>query len=417
MKSKTTYRITTKRKAVLISTACFLLYSLSYTGRLNYSAALPYILKSHLVTKPQGGMISTAYFMAYGIGQLINGAATDKTQPERRILTGSIGIVIMNAIMPVMSSFHMMLLVWLVNGFFESMLWAPNYSLLVSSLQVANKDRYIMILNTACAFGSILSYIISALLLTVFSWRSLFWSSSVLIAVGLAVFFILCRTAQSGCEKIVPEHVELKPEQGQNKYSFLNLLNISGVLILILAVMINGMLKDGTTNWGPTFISEVYSLAADKAVALSIIPQIANLLAATFAYWLYSRLHNEIKCVIVMFCFTFSGLGGMILFGNKNEFTMIALFALVIVSMQAANVVFVSQMPIHFQKYGKLATVSGMFDAVAYIGCAISMYLVALISDDKGWGMTIVFWFISSIAAIAISAAVYKKWKSFISRS
>ena len=42
-------------------------------GRLNYSACLVQIIADCGLTRAQGGMIGTAFFVVYGCGQLLNG--------------------------------------------------------------------------------------------------------------------------------------------------------------------------------------------------------------------------------------------------------------------------------------------------------------------------------------------------------
>jgi OPA family glycerol-3-phosphate transporter-like MFS transporter len=409
--------ITNPRKAFSLCLACGLVYALSYMGRLNYSAALPCLLADGILTKPQGGLISTAYFFAYGFGQLINGALTDRSQPEKRVLLGCAGIAVLNFAVPFASSFPVLLILWLCNGFFQSMLWAPCYSLIVTSLRgMKNLFHYVLALNMSSALGAIFSYLISALLLSRFSWKSLFYVPAVLLAGGAAVFQALTFYAK---ENVSVKTISQKDDmigagKKRSSFSLLSLLSVSGMLLLIPAVMIHGMLKDGTTTWGPTMMSEQFHLSDQTAVIYSVIPQIANLIAATLAFWLTSRFRNEIRSAIFLFGVAVLGLAGMLTVGLHNSVCMISLLALVIVSMQAANVVFVSQVPLHFEKHGYLATLTGLFDAMAYLGCAVSIYLVALISDGFGWNATVVFWLISAFAGLVICFFVCPQWKHFL---
>ena len=52
------------------------------------------------------------------------------------------------------------------------------------------------------------------------------------------------------------EPVQKKTGKLSGGQRFLPLLAGSGAILLIFPVMIHGMLKDGTTNWLPTFMSE-----------------------------------------------------------------------------------------------------------------------------------------------------------------
>ncbi len=54
---------------------------LRHMGRLNYSACLVQIIADCGLTRAQGGMIGTAFFVVYGCGQLLNGFVGDRAAP------------------------------------------------------------------------------------------------------------------------------------------------------------------------------------------------------------------------------------------------------------------------------------------------------------------------------------------------
>lgn len=408
-------RITQSGKAKLLGFACALIYAVSYIGRLNYSAALPYLLQTGLLTKPQGGIISTAYFFAYGAGQLINGIAADRTKPQAQILLGSCGAAVMNFIMPLAGSFPFMLLFWTLNGFFQSMIWAPTLLLLATSVPEKQRSTQLWLLNTSPAFGAVASYAFSGSLLVYFPWQGLFRGASVIMAAGAAVFYFCSRGALQGAsyqESPAQERAVSEPTASSSR--FLPLLLSSGGMLLLFPVMIHGMLKDGTTNWIPTYMSEVFSLSTGLAVVLAVVPQIANLLAASVAYWLEKHVKNEIKEAMILFCVAGGSLLCMFLFGKLSVLVTIVLFALVTMSMQAVNVVFVSQMPTHFARYGRMASVSGFFNSIAYIGCALSTYLIALISEYHGWNVTLIIWLVSSGISLMFCLMAIPAWKHFL---
>lgn len=405
--------ITKKRQAWLLGIAGALVYAVSYLGRLNYSAALPYLLSAGMLTKAQGGILSTAYFFAYGAGQMIHGAMADRTRPQSQILLGSLGAAAMNALFaPMAHHFPILLVIWTANGFFQSMIWAPTFLLVASSLTAHLREMPLWLLNTSPAIGAVVSYLFSGLLLLVFRWQSLFYGASVALVAGAAAFWALSRAAFRGSEKAhVPTAQPADKLHAQQH--FLPLLMSSGAGILILPVMIHGMLKDGTTNWIPTYMNEAFSLSANLAVVLAIVPQAANLLAASVALWLQKHTHHEVEEICILFSMAAASLMGMLLFGRYSSIATILLFAVVTMSMQAVNVVFVSQMPTHFAHSGKMATVSGFFNSVAYIGCAIATYAIGILSERCGWSLTILVWLVSACISLVLALCAVRRWKAF----
>lgn len=417
MEKRKLLAISEPRRAMILTLACTLTYAASYVGRLNYSAALPYLLQTGILGRRQAGIISTAYFFTYGAGQLTSGMIADRTDPRIQVFVGSCGAALMNILMPMLHSFYLMLAVWTLNGCFQSMIWTPTLLLVASSVPERQKSKLLWILNTAPAIGAVSATLFSGFILQFLPWQSLFHGAFFVIFAGAGIFLFASRYAFTGA---TVRDAVIMDGNGMNEttasHSFLPLLAGSGAIMLIFPVMIHGMLKDGTTNWLPTFMSEYFTISAGMAVIISVIPQLISLLAATVAFWLEKHMRDEMQEAKLLFGGTAVCLCLMLLAGRCSWVFTILLFALVIMSMQAVNVVFVSQMPSHFVRYGRMATVSGFFNCVGYIGCALSMYLIALISDLSGWQVTLAVWFGCAAAGLVLIAVAGRRWREFIKK-
>ena len=154
--------ISEPHKAMILTITCTLIYAASYVGRLNYSAALPYLLQTGILSRRQAGVISTAYFFTYGAGQLTSGMIADRTNPRIQVLLGGCGAAFMNLCMPFVQGFGVMLAIWTLNGCFQSMIWTPILLLVASSVPEKQKSKLLWILNTAPAIGSVSAYLFPA---------------------------------------------------------------------------------------------------------------------------------------------------------------------------------------------------------------------------------------------------------------
>ena len=74
-------KITNQKYISLLFWLCWLAYTFTYIGRLNYNASLADILLHENISTAQAGMFSSSAFMTYGIGQLINGFLGDRISP------------------------------------------------------------------------------------------------------------------------------------------------------------------------------------------------------------------------------------------------------------------------------------------------------------------------------------------------
>lgn len=57
---------------------CWLVYTVSLLGKVNYAANITQIESFYKVSHADAGMASTFYFFAYGIGQVVNGLLCKK---------------------------------------------------------------------------------------------------------------------------------------------------------------------------------------------------------------------------------------------------------------------------------------------------------------------------------------------------
>ena len=72
---KTAFKTKNKRdrSSVLLIYLCWLVYACAYVGRGTYAANINPVMDYYSVNHADAGLVSTAFFFAYGIGQVING--------------------------------------------------------------------------------------------------------------------------------------------------------------------------------------------------------------------------------------------------------------------------------------------------------------------------------------------------------
>ena len=64
--------------AHLLIFLAWLLYTVSYLGKLNYSANITQIVDYYQISKADAGIVPSLFFFAYGIGQVVNGLLCKK---------------------------------------------------------------------------------------------------------------------------------------------------------------------------------------------------------------------------------------------------------------------------------------------------------------------------------------------------
>ena len=118
------------KRAALLIILCWLVYTCSYIGKLGYNANITQIETLFGVTHAEAGMVSTFFFFAYGVGQIINGILCKKYN-VRYVVFGSLILSgIMNLLVGFVYSFEVLKYFWLINGAALSVLWTSLIRLL-----------------------------------------------------------------------------------------------------------------------------------------------------------------------------------------------------------------------------------------------------------------------------------------------
>ncbi len=411
--TKKIFVIQQRHKVILLSLLCFLTYACSYIGRLNYSAALTEILAGNILTKTQGGMISTIYFAAYGAGQLVNGALADRHDPAKQMAVGIGGSAVLNLLFSRCTAYSGMLVIWGLNGYFQALIWAPAFLLLSTAVEERFRMKALLLLNTAPSAGTILAYLFSSVVLWRHWWDALFMGASLILATCAVLWYVGYKRIVQGadvCEVVIQEK---KKDVSCGKDTLPALLLVSGAVMLIVPAMIHGMLKDGVTAWVPTYLTEMFSLPAKIAVAVTIVLPLINTMGAAMTYWLLRKIPNETSTAAVLFCTSGGCLLVLQLFGKASALLSVVLLAVVTAAMVGVNVLFCSEVPRRFSEMGRSATVSGFFNACGYIGAAASMYGIAVFSQKFGWTATQLAWIVSCVIAALFCAVVRSAWMAF----
>lgn len=382
---------------------CWLVYCVSYIGRLNYSSAMTLIISKRILTASQAGFISMVYFFAYGIGQMINGFLGDRVNPKRMIFMGLFCSGLANIAMGISHSFALMALSWGANGYFQAMIWAPIIRIFAEMLR--GKDRVDCSVNIVSSqiIGTLLSYLLSAGVLAVVAWPGVFIAAAVLLIATSFLwktgFWNICCHAEADEEENMATDKN-KQKENQIQISFGKLMVSSGIMTLLIPIMVHGMLKDGVTSWVPTYISESFGITASFSILLTSILPIINLSGAYLAKFIYRKTGDKIGLSVFFFFVTATtGLLLLCLAGSFSPIVTACFLSIITASMMAVNTLVVNIYPLRFGRYGRVSGVSGFLNAMAYLGTAISTFTIGLMVQYKGWQTTIYAWLAVTVLA------------------
>jgi OPA family glycerol-3-phosphate transporter-like MFS transporter len=392
---------------------CWVAYFSTYLGRLNYAASMNEIVRVGFLTKPEAGMIGTGFFFCYGFGQIVSGILGDRVPSKWMGFVGIAGSALVNLLMTFANNESSMLILWCMNGFTQSLTWSPIIKILSDRLSREQCKKACIFMSTTVAAGTLSAYLLAATVIGLTNWRNVFLVS--FIIVGSISFLWLIAIGQ--IEKAADEkgyYEEVPVIENSTKFEPVNLWKLFlsiGMLPILFCIVIQGVLKDGVMTWVPTYISEIFKLGSVASILATTLLPVINLGGVYAANHLNTRyFKNEVKTSGACFAVASLSLILLLLFGRYHVIIAIVLLALTTTGMIGVNTMFISLMPLYFAGIGKVSTVTGILNSMAYAGSALSSYGIGYISQRYNWNITIFVWFFLAIIGVSICLIMKNTW-------
>lgn len=392
-----------KRKFLPI--LCCLVYFVSYVTRINYQASISEIITDLAVTKQLASIAVTGSFITYGIGQIISGIIGDKLKPQNVIFAGIIGTSLINIAVFFAPNIYFMNVIWCFNGFFQALLWPPLVRIISENIHASKYENTVLCVSWSSYFATIIIYIVVPIIISFSSWRLVFIISAV-IGLIFSVIWLL------GTRRLEPIYDFTKAKSSGGKVGIKLLLSV-GIVPMLIAIIMQGMLRDGITTWMPSYIAETFNLGNNISILTTAILPIFSIFGTALTTIVSKKLKNELLSSTVFFGSSF--LFNVIMAVFFAKFIPLDIFSMAMISvcMHGVNLMLISNVPRYFAKYGKVSTISGIMNAATYLGSALSTYVFAIFSDKFGWNFTVISWAIIAFIGFVLCLFCIKIWKEF----
>lgn len=396
-------KLSTKRDVNFLAFLFALTYMVSYITRINYGAIIVEMESATGFSKSMLSLAVTGSFITYGVGQIISGIIGDKISPKRLVSYGLCLTVLMNVFIPLCNNPYLMCAVWCINGFAQSFMWPPLVRLMTTLLTAEDYKSTTAKVSWGSSFGTILVYLLSPVLISLFNWKAVFWFSAICGAVMIFVWnkfsYEVGTVKRQKSEQVV---------SNDKKYSLLTPL----MIFIMVAIIFQGMLRDGVTTWMPSYIKDTYKLGNEISILTGVVLPIFSILCFQLAAKLYiKKLTNPLTCAAVFFGIGVVSALGIYLFTGTSAICSVIFSALITGGMHGVNLMLICMLPQYFENSGKVSTVSGVINSCTYIGSALSTYGIALLSEKLGWDFTLLSWFVIALLGMIICFAWKNSWK------
>ena len=392
------------KKTPLIVLLCAMTYFVSYLCRVNYAAVMVEMIACGF----DMGLVAiplTCSSVTYGVGQLICGFLGDKLKPEKMILVGLLLTAAMNIALPFGTTISIMTIVWGVNGFAQAMLWPPIVKILTTHLSPAEYHKNVVYVSIASSLGTIVIYLLAPLGISLVGWKSVFFAGALFAVVAAILWHGTVYKAEALCDTLAPA-TQVKKAEVKKPF---DTLGISLLAMIILAVAMQGILRDGIANWMPTYITEVFKVNSTVSILTGVALPAFSMFIMWFSAYIYRKwIKNESLCSTLFFGLCALSVGILAIAPASEPVLSVSMLMVANAATHGVNGMYTSMVVPNFARYGRTALVTGIINSATYVGSAVSTYGVALITEHFGWSGTMVSWFAVSLAGVLLAFSSVK---------
>ncbi|MCD6518345.1 MAG: MFS transporter [Anaerolineae bacterium] len=380
-----------RRRIFLI---CWVTYALYYLGRVNLAVAIPEIRTQFHWSKASVGLIGSAFYWVYAIAQFINGQLGDLFSARKFIAIGLALSGLLNLLFGWQGTLWAMILLWGLNGWPQATGWGPMIKTLSRWFPPEQKGKITALFAPCYVAGNTLAWALGGWLIASAGWRFAFWIPGGILLLWTAIWYWGVRDS--------PEQI-FRGETRQ-RHDRRSRLRLQQALLTLLRTplfrwgagtcFLSGMIKDGLTLWGPTYLIEKQGMDVTMAAAVAVIIPIAGALGAVTAGGLVHRLRGREWPVVgglaLLIVFSVLGLYWTGLLGWKR----VALLMLTGAAFgsHGMNALLMTSLPLSLGPRGAVSSAAGTFDFASYVGGGLSVALVGALQDWQGWNAVYGWW-------------------------
>ncbi len=411
-----------KRWSVFISLVIG--YGFFYTCRLSLSVAKKQMIDAGVVDVTELGIIGAVLLYVYAVGKFTNGFLADRANIRRFMSTALLLSAIVNLLFGLSTYFMLFVILWGMNGWFQSIGSAPSVVSLCQWFSNSERGTRYGIWAGAHNLGEGLTFIGTSFLVGALGWNWGFIGPGIAcIIIATILFYTLADRPQTYG---LPHVADYKQDYSAGKptresVGKLQIMVLKSPLVWVLGLSsaLMYVTRYAIHSWGPLYLQEIKNYSVVEAGFLIGFNTILGLAGAMFSGFLSDRFFNARRNVptllygllltsslimlhlvppghywldlLALGCFEFS-IGGLVVF--------------------LAGLIAVDVMPT-----GAAGAVKGVIGLFSYFGAAtqdwISGYLISsgkTMVDGKAiynFDQAFYFWIGASILSLILAATVW----------
>jgi sugar phosphate permease len=370
-------------------------YAAFYLVRQNLSMAMPGIGEEFGYSKYDLGWITSAFSISYGVGKLVNGYFSDRSDARYFMSIGLFLSAIISIFMGLGSGLFFFILCWGINGCFQSMGWPACARVITHWFSPTELGSKWALCASSHQLGAMGILGLGGFLIENFGWRAAFIGPAI-VSMGLA-FFLFNRLRDTPKEVGLPPVEEYRGDVAHTADHYDERITLKEVLTSVLAnklvwymAIANMCLyipRMGLFFWAPFFLKEYKGVTLVIAGMQLVSFEVASVLGGIAAGWISDRIFNGRRGPVGTFCLIGGATALYVLLKIPAGYALLDTTVLMIAGFflngsQVLNGVATAD----FASKRAVGVATGITGVVAYGGAALASGAVfGKIVENYGW--------------------------------
>ena len=379
-----------------------LTYMFFYNGRQNINLVMTQMAEGLGSTTAAMGVVSSSLFWCYAFGQLINGRLGAFFGYKKFMMFGVAASALLNVMISFQHSIPVIAVLWGLNGFCQSMVWANGVGVLNKWWPKKERGFASGLATAFSGVAQVVTYMTILLCMELnpeWGWRAGFRFPMIPMVLMLIVFAFLFKTK--------PEDIGLKPFEEEDQasaardegagdaalaaeiekkgylYPYKVLFSEPKVIVFCFISAIAGVGRYGLLTWVPTYFTESMGLSIKAGIFSSILLPIGQACAMFVFPFITDRVFKgkrepmlALASIVTFF--------GMICFPFIKTQTPASLMLFVVgVSGMVTGVIWAVAGDMGGRAFS--STIVGVLDWAVYMGAAVQASVFGFVKDHFGW--------------------------------
>lgn len=403
-------------------------YGAFYLCRVNFSIAIPGIMKETGWSKTELGAIGTALFWAYAVGQFVHGQLVERFSAKHYLFIAIMLSALMNLLVGPAVGLGILAVgaIWCLNGFFQAGGWANCIKTLSQWFPPKARGKRMGWYGACYQLGNTLSWLLAGYLIANYGWRSGFWVPALIFA---AIGFIPLLLLKNRPEEVNLPPIEVyeqhgecagmsleecratvKPKKEKEEhagFAFTLKMTLGNprVWVVSWAFFFVDIIRYGFLLWAPTYMFEIQKAAIDKTAYRVIAIPLFGIAGAILSGWASDRYFQSRRAPVA--ALLMGALGFLAIFfyyGVPKEAWLLNFLILGLIGfcVLGSQVILIGAVPMDFGTRKAAGSAAGFIDFFGYLGAGLTGVTSGYLAQHYGWEYSFWFWIISAFLASAL---------------